>query len=53
MNQQDIKQLEDLTALRQVYRDQTYRVNLVEKIGTARLIVLHPKKSLIRRILRR
>jgi len=50
-------QLEDLTAMRQAYRDQAYRVILAEKIGTAGLDqtyrLLYPKKSLLKRLLRR
>lgn len=52
MDKLEEKQLDDLRAMRDTYRQNTYHKVLAEKFGVASLL-LHKKPTLLKRILRR
>ena len=53
MDKQTEKQLADLKAMRQASKHMSHQLAVAEQIGVFTLRRLHPKPSLIKRILRR
>ena len=53
MDRQTQTQIEELKAMREAYRQHAYHTIVAEQIGESSLSVLHPKKTLLQKILRR